>query len=240
MKKVKFTNGVQGKGFAAALALSICAVGISTYAAYSGAVSSSNRDREKAVTTDDSVFVFTQPAETVNAEVFDLPKETAEESEAAVTEPEAALAVADEAGFFFKSPKTMPIANASVINPYSNGELVKSETLGVWKTHDGADIAADVGTSVSAIMKGTVSEVTNDPLWGICVVIDHGENVVAHYCGLAENVTVKAGQEVSMGEIIGQVGNTADIECKLEPHLHLGITVGGAWTDPIAFIEGKD
>ena len=235
MKKTRFTNGIQGKGFAAALVLSICAVGLSTYAAYRGAKGITAETEEY----DDNVFIFTEPVETVNAEQFGIPKD-----EEQVTTTDAADAVlqtepvsADEAGLIFKSPKTVPIAGASVINPYSGGELVKSETLGVWKTHDGADIAAPVGTAVSSMMKGVVSEVKNDPLWGVCVVIDHGDSVVGHYCGLAENVQVKVGQEVAMGEIIGQVGNTADAECKLEPHLHFGVTVGGAWTDPENFIN---
>ena len=173
----------------------------------------------------------------MNAEKFDIPKETEAKAETTTTPAETAPALADEAGMFFKSPKTSPIAEFTVINPYSNGELVKSETLGVWKTHDGADLAADAGTAVSAMMKGTVTEVTNDPLWGICVVIDHGDGIVGHYRGLAENVSVKVGQEVSMGEIIGQVGNTADVECKLAPHLHFAVTVAGAWTDPLKFLE---
>ncbi len=243
MKKARFTNGVQGKGFAAALVLSICAVGISTYAAYSGALGTKKTEKETKTTGyEDNVFVFTEKAETVNAEKFDIPKETPAEttSPADTTAPASENAMADEAGLFFKSPKTMPVANAKVINPFSNGELVKSETLGVWKTHDGVDLAAPLGTAVSAIMKGTVTEVTNDPLWGICVAIDHGSDIVAHYCGLSESVSVKVGQEVAMGEVIAQVGNSADIECKLEPHLHLAVKIGGAWTDPITFIEGKN
>lgn len=237
MKKARFTNGVQGKGFAAALVLSICAVGISTYAAYSGAVRSINgTDADEA--RDDNVFIFTEPAETVNAEQFGIPKEDAGNTDDGSGElTDDAAVPADEAGLIFKTPRTMPVADGKVINEYSGGELVKSETLGVWKTHDGTDIAAPEGTAVSSVMKGVVSEVKNDPLWGVCVVIDHGDSVAGHYCGLAENVTVKVGQEVSMGEVIGQVGNTADAECKLEPHLHFGITVAGAWTDPIKFIN---
>ncbi len=238
MRKARFTNGVHGKGFAAALALSICAVGISTYAAYSGAKTGIASVKEKE--RDDNVFIYTEPAETVNAEKTGIPKDGVvfiddEPADAEIADAEPVSA--DEAGLIFETPKTVPIAGASVINPYSGGELVKSETLGVWKTHDGVDIAAPTGTAVSAMMKGVVSEVKNDPLWGVCVVIDHGDSVVGHYCGLSENVTVKAGQEISMGEIIGQVGNTADAECKLEPHLHFGVTVGGAWTDPMKFIE---
>ena len=240
MKKVKFTNGIQGKGFAAALVLSICAVGLSTYAAYNGAVGKVGVST-KEEKYDDNVFIFTEPAETVNAEKLGIPKETEPETEIVVpiteeNEP-AEVALADEAGLIFKSAKTMPIADGKVINPYSGGELVKSETLGVWKTHDGADIAAPVGTAVSSVMKGTVTEVKNDPLWGVSVTIDHGDGVVGYYSNLDANVSVKAGQEVAMGEIIGQVGSTADIECKLEPHLHFGITVGGAWTDPVKFVE---
>ena len=234
MRKMKFTNGIQGKGFAAALALSLCAVGISTYAAYSGAVGTAKNAAVTEQQYEDNVFIFTEPAETVNAEKFDIPKETETAgTEAAETEP----ALADDTGLFFKNPKTMPVSNSTIINPYSEGELVKSETLGVWKTHDGVDLAADVGTAVSAMMKGTVTEVTNDPLWGICVVIDHGDGIIGHYRGLGENVSVKVGQEVAMGEIIGQIGTSADIECKLAPHLHFGVTVGGAWTDPIKFVE---
>ena len=167
------------------------------------------------------MFIFTEPAETVNAEKAGIPKETAKATEAAVeeyavpiTEEPAETALADEAGLIFKSAKTVPIADGKVINPYSGGELVKSETLGVWKTHDGADIAAPLGTAVSAMMKGTVTEVKNDPLWGVSVTIDHGDGVVGYYSNLDTNVSVKAGQEVAMGEIIGQVGNTADASAK--------------------------
>ena len=224
MKKVKFTNGTGGKGFAAALVLSICAVGISAYAAYSGAIS--KLGGEEAQIADDNVFLYGEDTRDVSADKLDVPKETEQTTESA-----------DEAGIVFSNPKTCPIAGAEVINPYSGGELVKSETLGVWKTHDGADYAAEVGTAVASMMKGTVKEVNSDPLWGICVVIDHGDEVIGHYCGLDANVCVKAGQQVAMGEIIGQVGNTADIECKLAPHLHFAVTQNGAYTDPVKFID---
>ena len=69
------------------------------------------------------------------------------------------------------------------------------------------------------------------------MIIDHGDGVNGHYYGLAETLNVKAGQEVKMGEIIGQVGDTAEIECKLSSHLHFGITENGSWIDPIAFVE---
>ena len=225
MKKVRFKNGLQGKGFAAALVLSIAAVGVSTYAAYT---SVTGKENETPELNDDNVFLY--EAEDVGADKTDIPRETT--PSVTTTPPDEAA----DAGMLFSTPKTMPLTG-DVINPYSNGELVKSVTLDVWKTHDGADICAPIGSAVAACMKGTVKEVNNDPLWGVCVIIDHGDGIIGHYYGLAETLNVKAGQEVSMGEIIGQVGETAEIECKLDPHLHFGITKDGAWVDPIAFIE---
>ena len=223
MKKVTFRNGLHGKGFTAALVLSIAAVGISTYAAYRGTI---NEISENDTLNEDNVFIY-ETAD-VGIEQTGIPKETPDET---TTEADDS-----ETGLFFSNPKTMPVTG-EIINPYSNGELVKSVTLDVWKTHDGADIAAEQGSAVASCMKGTVTEIKNDPLWGVCVIIDHGDGVNGHYYGLAETLNVKAGQEVKMGEIIGQIGNTAEIECKLDSHLHFGITNNGSWVDPIAFVE---
>lgn len=50
-------------------------------------------------------------------------------------------------------PNVMPV-NGEILEPFSNGELVKSETLGYWKTHDGVDIKADLGEPVKAMNQG--------------------------------------------------------------------------------------
>ncbi len=224
MKKVTFKNGLRGKGFTAALVLSLAAVGVSTYAAYTGTVKSAEDDNTGI--SEDNVFIYN--TEDVSADQTGIPKET--------SAPESVIEETEDAGFLFSTPKTMPVIG-EIINPYSNGELVKSVTLDVWKTHDGADIAAENGTAVASCMKGVVSEIKNDPLWGVCVIIDHSDGVMGHYYGLSETLNVKVGQEVKMGEIIGQAGNTAEVECKLDPHIHFGITKNGAWVDPVAFIE---
>ena len=47
------------------------------------------------------------------------------------------------------------------------------------------------------------------------------------------------GQSVKLGDVIGTVGETADIERAEESHLHLGIKQDGEWIDPVSFIESK-
>ena len=117
-------------------------------------------------------------------------------------------------------PNVMPV-NGEILEPFSNGELVKSETLGYWKTHDGVDIKADLGEPVKAMNKGTVTKIWDDPLWG-------------------KEMSVKEGDEVNAGEVIGAVGDTAQAEVAELSHLHFGLKKNGQWIDPIEFIDPAD
>ncbi|MBR1739710.1 MAG: M23 family metallopeptidase [Ruminococcus sp.] len=132
-------------------------------------------------------------------------------------------------------PNVMPV-NGEIIRPFSNGELVKDETLGVWKTHDGVDIKADVGTPVKAMNKGTVTEVKEDPLWGNCIVIDHGNTVFGYYYSLTKAMNVAEGDTVNAGDIIGAVGDSAECEAAELSHLHFGLKRNGEWIDPLEYI----
>ena len=127
--------------------------------------------------------------------------------------------------------------DGEILAEFSNGELVKSETTGTWQTHNGADIAAEEGSAVCAIDNGTVSEVIKDALWGVCVTIDHGNGIVSRYCGLSGSLNVKEGDVVESGQAIGSIGNTADIESKLESHLHFEVLKNDVYVDPIKFVN---
>lgn len=136
------------------------------------------------------------------------------------------------------SADLMPV-NGEILNPFSNGQLVKSDTLGVWRTHDGVDIKAKTGTPVRAMNAGEVTQVSKDPLWGCTVVIDHGNGIVAYYYNLSTAVAVKEGEIVQAGQTIGAVGDTAEIEAAMESHLHFAIKRNGEWIDPINYISPK-
>ena len=125
----------------------------------------------------------------------------------------------------------------NVIEPFSGGELVKNATTGTWQTHNGADIAAEVGTDVMAVEKGEISSVTNDPLWGVTVVLDHKNGFITKYCGLGADLAVQQGDTVERGAVIGAVGETADIESAEAPHLHIEMTHNGAFVDPMTVFK---
>lgn len=130
----------------------------------------------------------------------------------------------------------MPL-EGEVINPFSGGELVKSITLKEWRTHDGADLAAAEGTPVKAIADGTVVELEEDPLWGVCLAVSHSDGAVSYYMGISANVEVSLDDTVTLGQTLGYVGNTAQVEIGEESHLHLGLRSGEDWVDPISYIQ---
>ena len=101
----------------------------------------------------------------------------------------------------------------------------------------GVDILAEQGVPVRAMDNGTVVEVVNDPLWGICVSVDHENGIVSRYCNLSPNVGVQEGDTVESGQTLGTVGDSADIESKMESHLHFEVTKGGDYIDPYAYVQ---
>lgn len=126
-----------------------------------------------------------------------------------------------------------------VINPFSGGELVKSKTLDVWKTHDGIDVAAEVGTAVKSMSSGVVTGIVRDPLMGVTVTIDHGSGYEGVYCNLADETKVSAGDSVEAGTVIGEVGSTAEAEISEPSHLHFGLKKNNSWIDPADLLSGE-
>jgi murein DD-endopeptidase MepM/ murein hydrolase activator NlpD len=131
-----------------------------------------------------------------------------------------------------------PIANfGDVIGSFSGGELIKNPTTGSWQTHNGTDLSAEVGTEVYAVSNGEITEVTKDSIWGVTVVLDHHNGYVTRYCGLSDGLSVQQGDMLVSGDLIGTVGDTADIESALAPHLHIEMLHNGSYIDPMAELK---
>ncbi|MCM1507545.1 MAG: M23 family metallopeptidase [Ruminococcus flavefaciens] len=131
-----------------------------------------------------------------------------------------------------------PLADiTNVINSFSGTELVRNETTGSWQTHNGTDFGAETGTEVYAVSNGEVTSVKKDALWGVTVTIDHHNGFISKYCNLAEDLSVQEGDSIISGDMIGLVGQTADIESSLAPHLHIEITQNGSFTDPMNVLK---
>ena len=64
------------------------------------------------------------------------------------------------------------------------------------------------------------------------VEIDHGNGIVARYCGLKKGTVPDASDAVEQGDVIGKIGSIP-VETKDGVHLHLEVTKSGKSIDPI-------
>ena len=133
---------------------------------------------------------------------------------------------------------TIPVAGPVTV-PYSYDGLIYSKTMHDWRTHDGIDIEAPIGTKVKAVAQGSVLSVEQDDLLGTVVTIDHGDGIVSVYANLAAVPTVKAGDAVTMGSVIGSVGDTALGETGEVQHLHFAMMKDGTPVDPYKYIPQR-
>lgn len=125
----------------------------------------------------------------------------------------------------------------TVIKSHSATVPVFSNTLDAWRIHTGLDILCAGGAEVFASARGEVSGVYNDPMLGETVEITHTDNVKSYYSNLAkESISVKVGDKVESGDLIGSVGDTTVIELADEPHLHFEIKVNSVSVNPLDYL----
>ena len=106
-----------------------------------------------------------------------------------------------------------------------------------YNNHTGIDIPAPGGTKVTAVQGGIVVTSAYAPSsYGEYVVIAHGNGVTTLYAHMQRGSrTVKEGDAVSQGQVIGLVGTTGS---STGNHLHLEYKVNGVRNDPKKLFPG--
>jgi murein DD-endopeptidase MepM/ murein hydrolase activator NlpD len=119
---------------------------------------------------------------------------------------------------------------------HSQEVLLYDRTMADWRRHNGWDIAAELGTQVAAVADGVVSRVYSDDLYGTVVEIQHPNGLRSVYANLAAVPTVVIGQQVSGGDILGAVGDTALGEIGEVCHLHFAMEDDTGAVDPALWL----
>lgn len=115
--------------------------------------------------------------------------------------------------------------------------------MGAGRGHDGVDIGSRCGTQLVAAQASRVRYVKYHPRGGHYVVLDAKRSPLdLVYMHLAERASVRAGQHVAAGQLIGYVGDTGNASgC----HLHFEVWDGayyrgGSPIDPMPFLTSWD
>jgi len=102
-----------------------------------------------------------------------------------------------------------------------------------YRFHTGIDIRAGIGTPVKAAGEGIVTETGGDRMYGKYIIIEHENSYHTFYAHLSA-VSVKQGDRVENGNIIGETGNTG---YSTGPHLHFSIFRNGKVVNPAHFLN---
>jgi murein DD-endopeptidase MepM/ murein hydrolase activator NlpD len=105
-----------------------------------------------------------------------------------------------------------------------------------YEVHEGIDFAGPVGQPILATADGTIVKADYERGYGNHVKIDHGYQYETLYAHLSR-MTVKMGDQVQRGDIIGYLGNTGRSS---GPHLHYGIYRNGQAVNPRYFLKIAD
>ena len=211
MSDNKHGRAFSGKGYYIALVLCAAAIGITSYVYYAG--------RE-----DPAVQTANLPA-SITGTVSLPTASTAPAGTDGTTEATAG-----------KLATCAPV-EGEVLSPYAVEVLSYNQTPRDWRIHNGVDLAAAAGTPVMAAADGQVYTVYEDDQLGMTVVIRHEGGYTTRYSSLGADVTVSAGQQVSMGQPIGTVGTSALMENALGDHVHFAVTKDDEPVDPMDFLE---
>lgn len=226
----KFARFVNGKGFYIALAVCLVAIGAAAYIAVNNSIGikSNIASQNSGSGSQQTSSIPNWDAQPTGTNVSGVSSSSSASSSEA-SKPSSSTPA--------KIVYMMPFAG-KVVNQFSGDKLVSDVTMGDWRTHNGIDLGGAAGTPVKACASGKVTDVRVDDFLGQVVEIDHGSGVKTLYGNLTNQVTVKKGQTVEVGNVIGTIGDTAQGECALTPHLHLEMTVDGKQVDPLARIGG--
>lgn len=135
--------------------------------------------------------------------------------------------------FLAAVPSVFPVDNTNSIARVASGYGYRIHPIyQTLKMHSGIDIAAPAGTNVYATGNGRVASIENHPTnRGKVIVIDHGYGYKTVYEHLGKT-KVKAGQRVSRGDVIGEVGSSGR---STAPHLHYEVHKRNKTENPVNY-----
>lgn len=124
----------------------------------------------------------------------------------------------------------MPIPYARLTSGFGGR---RHPVLGSMRMHNGVDYAAPTGTPIMAAGDAVVRSVGWQGGYGKSVELDHGEGKTTFYAHMSRFASIRPGQRIAQGTVIGYVGSTG---LSSGPHLHYEFRVNGVHKNPLSMM----
>ena len=116
----------------------------------------------------------------------------------------------------------------------SSGFGVRTDPFtGQQSRHDGADIAARMGSPVYAMGDGVISFAADKQGYGLTVEVTHQSGLVTRYAHLRA-ILAKVGDRIQKGQTVALVGTTGR---STGPHLHFEVVKQGVSVNPAGYLQ---
>lgn len=106
---------------------------------------------------------------------------------------------------------------------------------GVERLHAGVDLGVSTGTLIRASKAGIVAVASWSDIYGLMVVVDHGDGYQTLYAH-GSALLVSAGQQVDQGQVVLLSGSTG---WSTAPHLHFETHYQGFPVDPLLLLSQR-
>ncbi len=198
----------------------VLVLGIITFSAYAS-IKESNQELAQ---TNNPVISENEPAQKEDDKTTEMG------GSGSTQKPEATKPVVQQIVF------DKPFDNATVLKDYTDSSLVYDATTKLWCTHQGIDYSAIEGQEVKSVYDGVISKVESTMMYGTIVYLKVSDELTVVFKGLASGVSVKEGDTVKKGQIIGKV--TSFLAEKAEGiHLHLEVLKAGKLVNPNEYFK---
>lgn len=134
-----------------------------------------------------------------------------------------------------KTKLTWPVTG-NILLPYSVDATIYFESLDQYRTNKGILIEAKEGTAAKAVKQAKVAEVRKTAEYGQTVLLDLGGGYTALY-GQLKELTVKTGDTVEKGQIIGKVSAPTDYYTLEGTNLYFQMEKDKKTVDPGKYLE---
>lgn len=131
----------------------------------------------------------------------------------------------------------LPVNGAVILKDYVADTLVWNADLKLYETHKAVQLSSETDLSVYSVLDGEIISVENNYLEGGKVKIKHDNGFVSVYSSLSDGITLKVGDKINKGDVIGTMSDSAANESLSGSHLHFELLKDDALVNPNDYIS---